>query len=834
MLDSQELAGRSLHPLAQSSTDELSLYREIFERSTDGIAILAPNGTYLHQNAAHAALTGYTMDELRGRTPAIHIGEQVFAVVLHALRTTGRFSGELESRSKTGVVRILEISQFAVRNREGEVACYIGLKRDVTSRRRSEQRLQHHFRQLESLYRMTAAVSRAVPLERILEEGMDCLQGALGAHRTAVLLFDSDDVMHFKASRGLSDAYRRAVEGSSPWQRHTPNAHPFGIDDVERDMQRGGLRDAILAEGIRALAFIPLVRTGEVLGKIMLYYDEPRHFEDEEMRLALTIATHIALAITRNRAEEALRAREREYKTLTENIPEVIARLDAQSRHLYINPAIQPLTGLSPADIIGKTIEEITPEPEVASLWRKRLAVAFDTKQPVQFEYTYPTRAGIRNLTTQLVPELDHNGVVVSVISMTTDVTARVQAEEHQRFLAEVSTRLVESLDFDSTLLSLAHLMVETIADGCVIDLLTSHGTLQRICAVTKNPERMRMVEELNARFPAPVGRVAALRTGRPQLVRRVSDAWLEQFAVSNEHLQLLRDVDMCSCMYLPLNARGRTLGVLTLVSHDGTRLYDERDLAFSEEVAQRAALVIDNARLYQEAHDASMAKSAFLATMSHELRTPLNAILGYAELMELGIAGSVTPQQSQQLERISASAWHLLTVIEEILTFSRVEAGREEVRVENVNVKEIAQEAGSMIEPAAARKGIEFVLETPDVGATLRTDRGKLRQILLNLLSNAVKFTETGRITCSAMALDQGARFVVQDTGPGIAPQHVSRVFEPFWQATQGATRRAGGTGLGLTVSRQLAQLLGGDVELVSELGVGSTFTVTLPSARE
>jgi PAS domain S-box-containing protein len=835
MLQSPELEGGAVYSRADSSTDELSLYREIFDRSTDGIAIIDPRGFYVHQNAAHAALTGYTIDELWGRTPAVHIGEARFAELMQALNTTGRFAGEVVSWSKSGDERVLDVSSFAVRNAAGQVTCYIGLKRDVTSRRRSEARIQRHFRQLESLYRMTAAVSRAVPLERILEEALDCLQTALGAQRTSVLLFDPDGIMRFKAARGLSEAYKRAVEGHTPWKRDTPNAQPFGINDVEQEMEAGDLRAAILAEGIRALAFIPLVRSGEVLGKFMLYYDQPHRFEEEELRLAVTIATQIALAITRNRAEEALRAREREYKTLAENIPEVIARLDADGRYLFINPAIQATIGLPPADIIGRTIDEISNAPEVASLWRKRLTSAFAAKRPVQFEFTYPTPVGIRNYTTQLVPELDHDGAVVSVISVTNDITARVQAEEHQRFLAEVSTRLVESLDYDSTLLNLAHLMIETIADGCAIDQITTHGTLQRTCVVTKDPLKTKLVDEMNARFPtsfdSPHGRVIALRTGQPQLFAHVTDETLRALAVSDEHLALLRQIDMQSCMYLPLKARGRTLGVLTLVSHDPARHYDERDLAFSEEVAQRAALVIDNARLYQEAHDASMAKSAFLATMSHELRTPLNAILGYAELMELGVAGSITEQQSQQLERIRASAWHLLTVIEEILTFSRVEAAREEVRLETVIIRDIVDEACSMIEPAVTRKGLELTVNAPDHEIAVRTDRGKVRQILLNLLSNAVKFTPSGRITCSAEPFSGGIYLVVQDTGPGIPPEQCERVFEPFWQATQGATRKAGGTGLGLTVSRQLAQLLGGDVALESKVGVGSTFTVTLPA---
>lgn len=697
---------------------------------------------------------------------------------------------------------------------------------------------QRYIEQLEALYRMTAAVSRSVPLTDIYQEALDCLQAALGADRAAVLLFDAAGIMRFEATRGLSEAYQRGVEGHTPWPRDAIDPRAFAYHNVALEMEPGELRETILGAGIRACAFIPLLCAGELLGKFMVYYDEPHAFSEEELQLAQTIAVQIAHAITRVRSDESLRARTREYKALADNVPEVIARFGPDLRYLYINPAIERATGLKPAAFIGRTGEDVGYAPEVASMWRKRLTRAFETARPVQFEFTYPSPYGIRNYITQLVPEFDDARAVASVISITHDITDRVQQEERQRFLAEVSTRLVESLDYESTLMNLAYLMIGTLADGCAIDVAAPDNTLRRICVVNKNPRIAQLVEEMEARFPsAPDGsmpHVQAFRAGKALLYPAFTDDVLRTLAVNEEHFQLWKQIDVLSCMCLPLNARGRTLGVITLVSHDRTRLYDDSDLRFAVELAQRAALVIDNARLYQEAHDASMAKSAFLATMSHELRTPLNAILGYAELMELGVAGSVSKQQRQQLERITASAWHLLTVIEEILTFSRVEAGREEVRLETVNLADLVDEAAAMVEPAAERKNLDFIVETPPAEATIRTDQAKVRQILLNLLSNAVKFTESGRVECVCEIGPTGVVFHVSDTGPGIAPEQRDRVFEPFWQSMQGATRKAGGTGLGLTVSRQLAQLLGGDVTLHSTVGQGSTFTVTLPTLKE
>ena len=479
-----------------------------------------------------------------------------------------------------------------------------------------------------------------------------------------------------------------------------------------------------------------------------------------------------------------------DFKILAENAPDIIARFDRDMRVVYINPAVERLTGGSRADMVGRRVDELPFPPELVNLFRKRCLSVFESGQLADVDLIMPGLLGARHYSTRIVPVKDEVGSTVSVITVSRDVTERVQAEERQRFLAEFSGRLVESPDYDSTLHNLAQLMLEMIADACAIDLTGTDGALRRVTLASKRAD----------------------------------------IHVPDSFDQVLRE----DCICLPLKARGRTLGLITLVSDQARHRYDEYDLAFAEELAARAALIVDNARLYQESRDASMAKSAFLATMSHELRTPLNAILGYTELMELGVAGPINEQQTQQLERITASAWHLLSVIEEILTFSRVEAGREEVRLEAVQVSELLQEAASMIEPAAHRKELEFTTHVSGADFSIRTDRGKVRQILLNLLSNAVKFTETGKISCVASHTLGGVQFDVSDTGIGIAPEHLERVFEAFWQAGQGATRKSTGTGLGLTVSRQLAQLLGGDLLVNSTPGAGSTFTVYLPSAPQ
>jgi signal transduction histidine kinase len=243
---------------------------------------------------------------------------------------------------------------------------------------------------------------------------------------------------------------------------------------------------------------------------------------------------------------------------------------------------------------------------------------------------------------------------------------------------------------------------------------------------------------------------------------------------------------------------------------------------------AERARSEAEIARA--EAERANNSKTDFLAVMSHELRTPLTAIMGYEELLSDGITGPVSELQRQQLGRINASARHLLGLIDEILTFARVDIGRERVRWESMSVNHTLGDAAALVEPMAAAKSIHFYIHLLDEDQAIQTDGTKLRQMLVNLLSNGIKFTDRGevRVNCS---VNNGALEVrIADTGVGIPAENIEDIFEPFWQAEQTATRKTGGTGLGLSVTRKLARLLGGDVTVASRMGAGTTFVLTLP----
>jgi signal transduction histidine kinase len=304
---------------------------------------------------------------------------------------------------------------------------------------------------------------------------------------------------------------------------------------------------------------------------------------------------------------------------------------------------------------------------------------------------------------------------------------------------------------------------------------------------------------------------------------------------VSGEHLStdpydFLGALRPRSLIVVPLFARGRTGGAITLIIERDDRRYGTKDLSLAEEFARRAGLAVDNARLYHDAQVANHAKADFLGVMSHELRTPLNAIIGYTELMLMGVPAAIPDSARQQVERVRNASHHLLHLIDEVLAFSRLETGREELRAGSAQLAAVVGEAASVIAPLAAERHLELRIDAPTEPVALETDVGKVRHILLNLLTNAVKFTDHGEIVLTARLGNGDVTFEVRDTGVGIQPQHHDRIFDPFWQVENKASRRVAGTGIGLSVARRLARLLGGDVTVSSKPGEGSTFTARLP----
>jgi signal transduction histidine kinase len=345
--------------------------------------------------------------------------------------------------------------------------------------------------------------------------------------------------------------------------------------------------------------------------------------------------------------------------------------------------------------------------------------------------------------------------------------------------------------------------------------------------------------------------RALVLRDRRPLFVPEVTDEVLQAGARDAEHLRLLRALGFSSALMVPMVARGLTLGVLTLCHAESGRRYDAADLALVEDLAHRAAVAVDNARLFRaaeqareeaeqarlRAEEANLTKSQFLSTMSHELRTPLNAITGYVDLLDMGLRGPVTELQREDLHRIRRGAKVLMSLVNDVLNFARLEAGQVEVHLHEVRVGDVLGGLQVIVAPQVQAKQLAFRCSASE-GATAIADADRLEQVLTNLLTNAIKFTPPGgRVTVTAGRAGDGAAarvwVRVADTGRGIPEDQLEQIFEPFVQVDRHLTHESQqGVGLGLAISRDLARLMGGDLTVESHVGEGSTFTLSLPAA--
>jgi PAS domain S-box-containing protein len=531
--------------------------------------------------------------------------------------------------------------------------------------------------------------------------------------------------------------------------------------------------------------------------------------------------------------------------------------VDEQIGHAYrhgalreCNDAMARMYGYERAEeLVGTALVDFLPPSDPANVAYMR-AFLGSGHRLTDAETRELDRDGNEHVFANNLVAIHEGGTIPRVWGTQRDITAQKRLEEQllsaqreaararQRteLLNEAGAILASTLDFEATLAAVARLAVPVLAEACIVDVVGPEGDVVRVEAIHVDPTKQALLREIRRRYPPRAGdrdpTIDAVATRRPVLVSDVTDAHLQATARGEEHLRMLRAVRPRSGIVVPMLARGEALGAITFVRYGGEP-FVQGDVPFAQELARRAALALDHSRLYREALAANRAKGDFLATMSHELRTPLNAVLGYAELLLMGIPVAVEPAAQEHVHRIGRATRHLISIIEEILVFSRMEAGRETLSLAPVDLAELTREVAAIVEPLAAGKRLRFTAPEPPPGEVM-TDGRKLRQILINLLGNAIKFTDEGEVSFAVERAGPGLVFRVADTGVGIAPENLEQIWEPFRQVQNPMTRTAGGTGLGLSVSRHLARLLGAELTVSSAPGRGSTFTLSLTDGAE
>jgi PAS domain S-box-containing protein len=505
------------------------------------------------------------------------------------------------------------------------------------------------------------------------------------------------------------------------------------------------------------------------------------------------------------------------YEKLLDSITPAVIAIDMEGAVLHWNRCAADMFGLSSDAVAGRPFASFVVDKNASMTLFDRIRHLRSTTGEIDVRAESGVEA---RLLVHASPVLDAAGQVVGIVMQAEHMGERQRGEIEQRLLAEVGAILSNSLEGEAVLDRVSRLLVPGVADSCVFHRIDEDGDVQTIATADHGDGMRQIVQQL----------MASLRDGSTHVVVASADE-LRALARSKEERALLERADFASGIAVSMRARGRTVGALGL-GRCGEARFDQRDVRLVEEIARRAAAHVDNQALYEAAVVANKSKSDFLAVISHELRTPLTTIMGYVELMTSGVPERLPPKATSFLERVRTAAWHLLGLIEQILIYARLEAGREYLMPENIAVSQLLSDVRALVEPNAIEKGLAFIVDPPEAGLSLVSDLTKVRQILINIVSNAVKFTETGEIHFGARREGSDMCLYVRDTGIGILAENSERVFDAFWQVDQSATRRVGGAGLGLSVSRRLARLLGGDMTLTSTVRVGSEFVLRLPRA--
>jgi signal transduction histidine kinase/DNA-binding response OmpR family regulator len=454
-----------------------------------------------------------------------------------------------------------------------------------------------------------------------------------------------------------------------------------------------------------------------------------------------------------------------------------------------------------------------------------------------QIDERVRTETALRQARDQLEQRVHERtaGLAEANQALRAEIAERERAERALRFLAQASSLLAESIEYEERLSYVAQLAVPVIADWCVIDVLEEGGQLRRVAMAAVDPAKADLAYEIRRRYPfdpaAPHGVSQVLRTRRPELCAEIPDALLVASAHDPQHLELLRTLGLTSFLSVPLEARGRLLGVLTIAMSESDRRCQPADLPLAADLAHRIAAAIDNAQLYRAAQDSIRMRDIFLSVAAHELRTPLTSLLGYTQLVERRAehASSISDRDRQALRVVAEQATRLSKMVASLLDISRLQLGQLSIEPLPLDLGALAARLVEETRPLLMQHSIDYT-GTRDP-ALISGDELRLEQALQNLIQNAVKYSpEGGTITVHVACDTTRAAVAVTDTGIGIPPDALPQLFERFYRAPNVDPQHISGLGVGLYVVKEIVELHGGSVDVRSEVGVGSTFTLSIP----
>lgn len=714
-----------------------------------------------------------------------------------------------------------------------------GLEQRVVERTRD---LERRAVQLETAAHVARDAAAIRDVEQLLDETVHLISDKFGFYHAGIFLLDDTGefaILEAASSEGGQNMLAR---------RHKLKVGEVGIVGYVAGSGEPRIAldvgdDAVYFDNpdmpqTRSEIALPLEVRGEIIGVLDVQSVEAQAFDDEDISILRTMADQLALAIENAHLLEESRRAVQELKiTQDEYTRTAWEGLETIPAFEYNRIAVTPVSPDLPPDL--EEIEETLKTGQVIA------------------------RTEPDNGNASLAAPLRLRDQIIGAITLEETDEARVWTEEEIDLVKTVGEQVALALEnarlFQETQdLARRRALINEVLQAASTSLHPEdllHESSETISRRLQIPSAMFLWEgEQNTLRPvamhAPDGSDVHWPEGEQGITREMDPAIFEaieaQEAILLENPEgelrgvtaaLAQQLNIRSSIYTPMVARGKVLGAMQISRVEGQPPISSQEMTFADIIAANLSVGLENARLYQEALDTAerlkevdQIKTQFLANMSHELRTPLNSIIGFSRVILKGIDGPLTDQQQEDLNAIYNSGQHLLGLINDILDISKIEAGKMELAFETVDLNELISGVLSTAIALVKDKPIKLQQSVPDNLPEIKADARRVRQVVLNLVSNAAKFTEEGFIHVQAEAGPEEVTISVADSGPGIPPDRLEDIFEPFTQADSTPSRKHGGTGLGLTISNSFVELHGGRMWVESEVDVGSTFYFTLP----
>jgi PAS domain S-box-containing protein len=789
-------------------------YRTSFGQALSGVALVSPGGQYIRVNRALCAMLGYTEEELLSLNfRDVTVADDVATIEenIKDVLTNGIDSFQMEKRyiHKDGHLVWALLSVSIVRDAHRRPVHWVAQVVDTTTRHLAEKALRESEKRYHSERDFNAAIFDSAGSLLVVVDG-----------NGTVLRFN-------RACEELSGYSRNEVEGKGFWEvlgwgdPRIAARLKWAFERREEGLLPPSWEDFwVMRNGSRRLISWSLSRLSEDSSG-------PEYF----------IASGVDITHSREQ-EEALRESEERFRRAFDDASTGMALVSTGGKWLKVNRALCELVGYTEQELLATDFQSLTHpddlEPDVAGV---NQLLAGDI-QTYQMEKRYIHKQG-RIVWALLSVSLVHDasGQAQYFLSQIQDITARKRAEEAQRLLVDAGTMLASSIDYSQTLHNVARLVVRSLADYCVMYLLEEDGQIHRTAGAHSALQQELLEDDFLRYSPSSgVNSLVAqvIHTGEPLLLIEIPPAVMQANAYDDTQFDMMRELDAQSCMVVPLEATDRVIGAMVLALSGPKRRYSGAYLSLARDVARRAALALDNARLFQQAKDAIAGRDALLSVVSHDMTNYLMAISAFTNMLPDLVPGDRSPESLQLLEglaHIRGAALQMDRLVRDLLDFAKVQAGQP-ITLDRKPVDLVAL-AREVVAQQHATSKHRIVMTTQEIDLTGSWDGDKLARVLVNLLSNAVKYSPRGGdvVVSIERQHDEAGTWAVlsvRDQGVGIPREDLPNLFTRFARARNVLDIK--GAGLGLFSVHAIVTLHGGTVSVESEEGVGALFTVRLP----